>query len=1415
MADALRLVMMTFPQQWDGKGTLTLNVMLIPSVDPIGSPLIGTNPATPTFAKGTPAFRVIVNPGFDALPSTSDPGAITLTPTVTSAAPTPVATFATLQSAVTAKTTIAPLSGTPIVTPRIRKALPPSYFAVGGGAPDGNLTTSEDDFGCAVREAPAVPLPVPPPPPPPISWGEVISYALRQPVLAIKLGLRYELSITLPAANAQAFAQGGFVFVTLAATDPWFTAASSVTGSLRTHAARLPALTSAPRAVFAAMEFATDGGGGAPLDTAIADAQIYADGFAKMVHCSQPDNAEAAIGDGSLPPGADLGIQIGWDDENVVRWQNDQLTLLAARRAGTLASAPQAPLGVLGYRVDVADVTPAAAGDAPLTPSSWQSLAQVTSTLPAGLGTFTGELVVEPAATRPNTSTGADAWLPRYFATWRGGSLCEPDPIPKALTGRSAPAAPLRVADGLTTLLSYGHTYAFRVRLADISNGGPSIAAGNDAINPGPDGIALQTFQRIVPPKAPSFTAVIGGGSATFPDGLTVMRPLIGYPEVLYTHFGDTAAARDAMRAALVAQATGGAKIAGFPDPDVDHVEITVSVRHPLHDTGTSNGTFAPLYTTTRTLSAVTGIIPSPTDPGTRIDLTYIDATTIVGWAPEQPATGPLLIPRGRDVQITIRAGVRANDPSYFTPQLAQGHSATLQVRCEAVAEPALLQQADALEPIQGFLFRRPPNVAAPSVVSQLAEQLGVLSSGDNVLTAPPGRRVVFGASGALRTAISADGETLTFGATDELLRFWIVAIVLDLERDWTWDGLQPTSFQLLRGATTDTEATAQAVGSLTVPHVLGTAATTQPSNQERSRTHLILLDAIDPQEATGTFPQALSHRWFVKPALDAAGPALAASPPSPALAPDAPGPITGPGFEDQPLDLQLPIAIPPSQVPVLASVGLALSPHVAGPGYASTEQRARGLWLELTAPIANAAGDALFARVLAHGADPILYDAQAKVQADTNPPLALDPELVRVIVPGDTDDRAGLNAMTQLSASPDSATHFYLPLPPGIAANDPELFGFYTYELRVGHAGPIGDSQWWSTANGRFGSPLRVVGVQQPPPPLTCQAGRLGTQTLEPETLVNALRVTSGPALRFPLDVPVLATLAAQQSTITSPAPIATPATQASQEVSRPATSSLAAQPVAKPIAQPIAQPVAKPIVQPVAQPVTPVVQPVTNPVAQPVAQSVAELKVTDIGAITQLASASASLLGGLKLVPAPPSLIVATAPYATPVLNGVPLVTLEDQPKTQLWFFLYAQAVQADGSSMRNVLLATAPGVYLAPRGQENLDAAVAPFFKTYLSGAAIHQRDRIGFAVFHQAEVDTILKELHLSAASPLSVLAVELLPGGTGTEVSPPVQLPGTIPTTSGATTASTIRQSEVFPFGRILRSSPLTPVEAVC
>jgi hypothetical protein len=701
MADALRLALTTFPQHWDGNGTVTLNVVLIPAVDPLPGPLIG--PSSPSFANGAPTFTVFVDKGFAALPTSTGANAIPLTPTVHSAPASPAATFALLQSAVTASG--ASFGSQPALTiPRIRKPLPPSYLAAGGGPPDGNFTTTDDEFGCAVRGSPATPIAKPPLKT--LTWGQVISYALRQPVLAVKLGLLYQLSVKLPASEADAFAAGGYIFVALAATDPWAVAATTNPGSIRTHAARIPPLTATPRALFAPVEFPVDGEGGTPSDDAFAVADAYADGFAKLTHCAQPVSSAAAVGDGQLAPGSDLGIEIGWDDEQVVKWHNDQLALLTARTGGTLRNATQTPLGVQGYRVDVADVTPATPGG-PFPPPVWQSLCRVTTTLPSSLGTFTGDLCIEPVPAQPYSTTPADAWLPRYFATWRGGSLCEPDPVPKALTTRSAPETPSRTAVDLTTLLSYGHIYSFRVRLGDLSGGGPGL--GDVAVNPGPASIATQIFQRLIPPKAPVVAQLDENGQAIVPQAgvasapayLVVRRPSIVYPEVLYTHLGDQAAWRDTIRTTLVANAQSGTSgIAGLPDPDVAAVSIEVRVRHPLHDAGTQDGVFVTLYTTSRTLKATTGARPLLTDPGTAIPIVFIDEVSIVSWSPTgQPVSGPVLIPRGRDVQLTLRAVLRGDEPGYFGPQASQAMATTILVRAEPADEPLLLGQADAADP--------------------------------------------------------------------------------------------------------------------------------------------------------------------------------------------------------------------------------------------------------------------------------------------------------------------------------------------------------------------------------------------------------------------------------------------------------------------------------------------------------------------------------------------------------------------------------------------------------------------------------------------------------------------------------------------------------------------------------------------
>jgi hypothetical protein len=488
-------------------------------------------------------------------------------------------------------------------------------------------------------------------------------------------------------------------------------------------------------------------------------------------------------------------------------------------------------------------------------------------------------------------------------------------------------------------------------------------------------------------------------------------------------------------------------------------------------------------------------------------------------------------------------------------------------------------------------------------------------------------------------------------------------------------------------------------VGAVTVPRVLGSMATTKPSEQARARTRLIFLDAIDPHEPVAEgFPQSLRHRWFVKPNRRPPGPLLPPTPPMPVYK-TPPGPLTGTDYADAPLDLRLPIAIPPNQVPAIASVGLALSPYVAGPLYASTSARRRSLWIELTKPVDNVNGDALFARVLAHGADPLLYNATPQIPPDGNPPLPIDPELVRAIIPDDTDDRAGLTAMTRLEPSPDSRVHFLLPLPPGMDPDDPELFGFWTYELRIGHAGTPGDLRWWSTANARFGSPLRVVGVQHPPPGLACHAGRLN---IPPASAAAVLTAFTAPACPFRVE-----------------------------QVMPP-------------------------------------------------------------------------LVPAAPLPSGPASLIVTTASYATPMLDGKRLAGPLEPPHTSMWFLLYAQAVQADGATMRNVLIATQPGVF-ANRTLATIDPALEPYFVTLVRNS-LKSLNRTAVAAFHQAQVESILASIHLPASSSLSIIAVELLPGGTRNDIGSPLGV---------ATSAVPPRGNVSFPFGRILRASPLEPVAPFC
>jgi hypothetical protein len=294
------------------------------------------------------------------------------------------------------------------------------------------------------------------------------------------------------------------------------------------------------------------------------------------------------------------------------------------------------------------------------------------------------------------------------------------------------------------------------------------------------------------------------------------------------------------------------------------------------------------------------------------------------------------------------------------------------------------------------------------------------------------------------------------------------------MDRDWTWDGLQDPSFTVVR------DGNPNPVGYLNVRQTVSLSAAAQPV--QRNFTRLIFFDAVDPNPPAsppGQFPVAPAVNWSIAPNL-----------------------VTGLTTPDplKSLSITLPKAVRPTQTPAIASAGIALSSYQPSADYSSTAPRQRSLWIEFEEPPADPA-DGYFARALAYGPDPLLAfgpttSPDAIAQDVTEPPLSLDPEPMRLITPGQTADTSGLDAMTQLVRAltpPGQAPrHFLLPLPSGVADDDPQLFGFWTYELRFGHAGQ--GLVNWSTAQARYGRPLRVTGVQHPAPQLNVMLSRTST---------------------------------------------------------------------------------------------------------------------------------------------------------------------------------------------------------------------------------------------------------------------------------------------------------------------------------
>ena len=1022
------LNLLAFPQRWNN-GVLTLRWLCLPRANP----LLPLAPGLPPFHEATLRFEARLIGSLNNLPRAADSVA---------AGPDPLDLVepplnkASLFDELTRRFTIdngnAPAGP---AAPRFRKPVTASYRALVGSRGLSDAMADTGDYRCALHAAhdsqPAAPAVLRNT----LRWGELLAFALRQPKLAAALGLTGQAQVALP--DAAFFARGGWVYVAL---HPSSDGAGDL-ALVSSYAARLGPL-DAERNLYAAMLFPVDGA--TVGDDAFRDAERYERGHARLVHAAQAHDSVDSDQAGD-------GIRLGWDDEHV-----------AGAFSRQLDAQTSTPMGTAGYRVDVRN----SAGD-----GSWHSLQSVQSRGPLMLGDlvigdYAGESVVEVAPARVSPALPSEFWIPPYFCTWRGSSLVLTDPDLTRLHSRAGfdpefddhrlnREQVFDPVDDKAVPLRYGQSYDFRVRMADLSRGGPPpddpTPSDSDRDAHHQCQVAFRRHRRPGPVEVLSRPSK---GDLR----LLVARPLLGHPELLYTgahSIDDIEAAVDASAARFQAP--------GLPDPDVLQLRITVEVRALNGDAER----WWPLYTVDRDfagaqLSQMTLL------------LALQDVATLDGFVNEPGDDGSLPVPTSRDLRLVLVA-VGRSDAGYFASDAARlGLPVTVELQlaghAAGPAEGPLLPAAPSL--LSLFFRSAGRDASVPRPLARLVQEAGLQAQG-LTLGGTAGQRTVFGCAAALRHVLSPERSSLTLGSDTDLAQRWTQVIQFTLARDWSWDGLAKEGVVVNRRLSRPGRAdVVELAGTMTLPQAVTGAAlpadTTGARAPVRQLTRLVFIDAIDPKPLLrpapepAEFPQELTLSYEISFLLRDGLPA----PETAAVA------------------TLLPVTTPPVQVPQLVSAGIALSPHVSAADYSSTDQRERMLWLEFEAPPADP-DDSYFVRVLACAADPLLTQEMIP-ETTPEPALPLDPEWVRVITPGQPRDDNGLRAMTPLLRPSQSGAHYLIPLPEGLSPGSAELFSLYTYEVRLGHSGSR-----WSTAQGRYGPALRVAGVQHPPPPLACQAAR------------------------------------------------------------------------------------------------------------------------------------------------------------------------------------------------------------------------------------------------------------------------------------------------------------------------------------
>lgn len=1184
---------MVFPQGFDGTN-LSLNIALIPRnqnpFNPFPTGLPAPDDSALAFADLNPEFEIAIVKGLDEFPlsNTTAPTRVPVKKSINVNAATNKK--AILQAIATEFAGKINLDNTTDKMEKpgehtVSKYLPESYrSAFNFTTPRHPNAKTDDSYHCAVRkEAEKKPNWQANDD---VSWGQLYAHILRQPMLARACGMIYSVQISV-GEDTELFEKGCYIYADIINADY-----ASIQDKLledpdgpfiKRYAARMPKLIAGePRPVFAPLLFpvlyrkATDAVDPEPKgewDKIFQETNEYDDGFAKIIHAAQAvsGNLLRETQDG-FHPVKDLGIRLAWDDEQILIWYIRQM----AENPMEPGTRVDAPLGVFGYRIDVREDVPG---------KEWMSLNRVKSKAVYQIqGTSIGnnaneelELPYQVFPTQLDNDTTQTFWLPMYYTNWIGKSLVLKDSDAvliykndQALAGLNDPT-PKQVnankafdeipADA--TLL-YGNSYEFRVRLQDITGGGPTDIPETNPVNIAAAPTSSIHFKRYIAPSMlriekssdltlntiEYFNETIVNGESQYNANpvINIQRPLLNYPAVVFTGKYQGAGLDPIQLLIDSTNTPDNNKIPAIADPDVMKVEIKVEVEtlrldNLLSDSGREN--YVTLYTTNRSL-------PEEFDDVLNVQVSFRDVNSLNLGDLDDPfndvtinkpaidAMNEIILPTARKIRVTLR-GACEGDSSYFgfinnaNHDLDSRYGKTTQFFFYKESEDEVdlllpmanvpMVQALYLQPdpipltdknlMMTTLFQREKEVQMPDIVQRLAQEISVEAKG-MTLTAKKGARVIFGCSSKIRHHLSPDMSSITFATKSDLTNHWLGCLVFHLNRDWSWDALQDVAFTISRDKKfkhdpdSDKEHL-EVLGDIEMKHSASFESLQEDTFGivDRSAATIIFIDAIEPKtglrvnpaDATSPlrFPDEIEVQYFITPFFKTNH---AAS-----------------DTENTDIEtLLLPTTIIPSQVSKIVSVGIAFSPYLRNEEYSATEPRQRYLWVELDEPVQDP-DDTLFCRMLAYAPDQLISNNDFEMWiAPEEPPLAIAPEYLRVVTPDQSDDMAGLSAMQPMEkANDDDDIHYLLPLPPGLHPESDELFGFFTYEFRIGH-GHWSDREdnLWSTAQGRFGRPLRITGMQHPAPTLICLPNRdveyLYVSAQYAQAVWNGKNVTSDP---------------------------------------------------------------------------------------------------------------------------------------------------------------------------------------------------------------------------------------------------------------------------------------------------------------